>query len=80
MTEAKERRIKAKIHALMFAWGWLTYFSEGLEQGELSDNLENDLMDGYIPDEDFGTLVQKMANHEADIIHRKMWKLRRKLE
>lgn len=68
---------QAKVNALLFAWGWLTYLSEGYEEGRLSDNLLHDVDDGRMTEEE-ATLTQKMANHEADIIHRKMWKLRSK--
>ena len=72
-----EDKAKAKIDALMCAWGWLTYLSEGYDDNELSDNLLEDVLIGKIT-ETHGRLVQEMANHEADIIQRKMWKLRRK--
>lgn len=68
---------EAKVYAQMFAWGWLTFLSEGHEDGTIDGNLADDITEGRM-DEDFARLVQKMANHEADIIHRKMWKLRRK--
>ena len=70
----KKEIAKAKINALSFAWGFLAYLSEGYEDNELSDNLAQDVDDNRMSEKE-ARLTQKMANHEADIIHRKMWKL-----
>lgn len=64
---------EARKKALLMIWGMASYFHEGIENGELSDNLQGEVDMGWISEED-AHLVQKWMKHEADIIHRKSQK------
>ena len=65
---------EARIKALITLWGWVSNCCEGIEYGELSDVLEDDVMDGRYSLED-AKKIQKAYKKEADLISKKIDRL-----
>ena len=66
-----------KIKALTFIWGWASYLHEGLAKGNLSEHFKGEI-EGERMTEYEAIECQKVVKMEADIILRKLIRIRRK--
>lgn len=64
-------RSGAKYYALKMIWGMASYFHEGIEKGDFSDNLRSDIHDGRITKKE-AREIQKIMKTEADRILKRM--------
>lgn len=66
---------EAKIKALVTIWGWATNHCEGIEKGELSDALQQDVENGRYSETD-AKKIQREFFLESEIIHTRLRKIR----